>query len=99
MGRVYIYYVVVMATVTEILHYPTLKTVLLVENILREAKEPLSRYDIMKKMNNRLMHQTLNVIIQYFVEKNMVLDTPKGILWVYTSSKKIDEWLNDSVRL
>ncbi len=88
-----------MAVITEVLHYPTLKTVLLVENVLRDAKEPLTRYEILKRMNNKLMRQSLNIIIQYLVERNMVIDSDKGVFWVYTPKKKLVEWLKDSVEL
>jgi hypothetical protein len=88
-----------MKVITEVLHYPTLKTVLLVENILRDAKEPLTRYEIMKRMKKKVMRQSLNIIIQYLVERNMVLDSDKGVLWVYTPKEKLDEWLKDSVEI
>jgi len=88
-----------MATVTEVLHYPTLKTVLMVENILRGAKEPLTRYEIMKRTKNKVMRQSLNIIVQYLVERNMVLDSDKGVLWVYSPKEKLDEWLKDSVEI
>jgi hypothetical protein len=88
-----------MVVVTEVLHYPTLKTVLMVENILRDVKEPLTRYEITKRMKNKVMRQSLNIIIQYLVERNMVLDSEKGVLWVYTPKEKLDEWLKDSVEM
>ena len=84
---------------TEVLHYPTLKTVLMVENILRDAKEPITRYEIMKRLKNKIMRQSLNIIIQYLVERNMIIDSNKGIFWVYTPKNKLDEWLKDSVEL
>jgi len=88
-----------MEAITEVLHYPTLKTVLMVENILRDAKEPLTRYEIMKRMKNKVMRQSLNIIIQYLNERNMTLDSDKGVLWVYTPKKKLGEWLKDSVEI
>ena len=86
-------------TITEVLHYPTLKTVIMVENILKDAKEPITRYEIMKRMKNKIMRQSLNVVIQYLVEKNMVIDSEKGVLWVYTPKEKLNEWLKDSVEI
>jgi len=88
-----------MTTMTEVLHYPTLKTVLMVENILKDAKEPITRYEIMKRLNNKVMRQSLNIIIQYLDERNMILDSDKGVLWVYTQKNKLNEWLKDSVEL
>ena len=71
----------------------------MVENILRDAKEPLTRYEIMKRMKNKVMRQSLNIIIQYLAERNMVIDSEKGILWVYTPKDKMNEWLKDSVEI
>ena len=77
------------AQILEVLHYPTLKTVLAVEEILKEAKEPLTRYELMKRSNNRIMRQTLNTVIQYMEQRGMVLDSKKGIIWTYTPPAKM----------
>ena len=82
----------------QVLHYPTLKTVLLVEEILKEAKEPLSRYEIMKRAKNKVMRQTLNTIIGYMEKRGMVLDSEKGIVWTYTPPEKMKKLLKDSVK-
>lgn len=88
-----------MVTLTQTLHYPTLKTVLLVEEILKDAKEPLSRYEIMKRANNKIMRQTLNTIIEYLEKRGMVLDSEKGVLWTYTSPEKMKRLLKESVEV
>jgi hypothetical protein len=68
----------------QVLHYPTLKTVLLVEEALKKAKEPLSRYAIMKRLGNKVMKPTLDLIISYLEERGMALDTTKGVIWTYS---------------
>ncbi|HLC92598.1 MAG TPA: hypothetical protein VJH23_02740 [archaeon] len=83
----------------QILHYPTLKTVLLVEEILKDAKEPLSRYELLKRAGNRIMRPTLDVIIEYLEKRYMVLDTPKGILWVYVPKEKMRRLMDASVEV
>jgi len=89
-----------MATKTvQILHYPTLKTVLMVENILKKAKQPMSRYEIMKRSENKIMRQTLNTIIEYLEKRGMVLDSEKGVIWTYTPPAKMRRWLKDSVEV
>lgn len=89
-----------MATKTvQVLHYPTLKTVLRVEEILKEAKEPLSRYEIMKRAKNKIMRQTLDTILAYLEKRGMVLDSEKGIIWTYTPPAKMKKWLKDSVEV
>ena len=87
-----------MATETmQVLHYPTLKTVLAVEHILKDAKEPLSRYEIMKRSKNSIMRQTLNTIIEYLEKRGMVLDSKKGVIWTYTPPAKMKRLLKESV--
>jgi hypothetical protein len=62
-----------------ILHYPNLKTVLEVEEVIKNAKLPLTRYQIIKKLKNKIMKQTLNVIIDYLDNKGIIFDSKKGI--------------------
>ena len=81
----------------QVLHYPTLKTVLMVEEILKEAKEPLTRYEILKRSENKVMRQTLNTIIEYMERRGMVLDSKKGIIWTYTPPAKMRKLLKESV--
>mgnify|MGYP001610072721 CR=1 FL=1 len=88
-----------MTTSTQTLHYPTLKTVLLVEEILKDAKVPLSRYEIMKRAKNKIMRQTLNTIIEYMEKRGMVMDSKKGIIWTYTPPTKMKKLLKESVEV
>ena len=84
---------------TKLIHYPTLKTVLMVEEILKEAKEPLTRYAIMKRTKNKVMRPTLNTVIEYMEQRGMVLDSKKGIIWTYTTPEKMKKLIRESVKL
>jgi len=77
---------VVSAETVQIIHFPNLKTVLAVEAVLREAELPLNREQIKKGLKCKIMHQTLNVVLEYMEERGMVLDGRKGVLWVYDNS-------------
>jgi hypothetical protein len=83
----------------QVMHYPTLKTVLMVEEILKDAKEPLSRYEILKRSGNKIMRSTLEVIVEYLEKRYMVWDTPKGILWVYVPKNKMKQLMDASVEV
>ena len=73
----------------EIIHYPNLKTVLMVEEILKKADGPITRAKLKRKLPKEVMHQTLNVILAYLEEKGMIFDGRKGILWTYNPSPKL----------
>ncbi|MBS3076893.1 hypothetical protein J4233_01340 [Candidatus Pacearchaeota archaeon] len=72
-----------------IIHYPTLKTMLMVEKVLKEADTSIDREEIKRRLPVKIMHQTLNLILQYLEEKGFIADSHKGILWVYNPSPKL----------
>ena len=74
---------------TRVIHYPNLRTVLLVERILKEAKTTIDREEIKRRLPVKIMHQTLNVILRYFEDKDLIIDGHKGVLWVYNPSPKL----------
>ena len=75
----------------EILHYPNLKTVLMVEEVLKEAETVISREELKKRLPTQVMHQTLNVILEYLEERGFIIDGHKGILWTHNDNPKLRE--------
>lgn len=83
----------------EVIHYPNLKTVLIVEKILQNSNELMSREDIKRKLPNKIMHQTLNVILEYLERSGKILDGRKGILWIYNPSKKMQKAIDEGLEV
>ena len=78
----------------KILHYPNLKNILIVEEILKQEKNPVSREDIKRLMMKKIMHQTLNLILTYLEESGKIVDNEKGVKWIFRTDdnlKKIIE--------
>lgn len=71
------------------IHYPTLKTMLMVEKVLRQSDTVIDREEIKRRLPVKIMHQTLNVILQYMEEKGLIIDSHKGVLWIYNPSPKL----------
>jgi len=82
---------------TVIIHYPNLSTVLAVEKVLRESGVPLSKNEIKRRLGAGIMHQTLNVVIDYLEERGLVYVGPKGVLWIYNPNKKLKKAINDGI--
>lgn len=72
-------------------HSPTLNTVLMVEDVLRKANELITVADLKRKLPKKVMHQTLMQILDYLQYNGKVVIGTKGILWVYTPRKEIEE--------
>jgi len=83
----------------EVIHYPNLKTVLMVEEVLKKANLLMTREQIKKKLPNQIMHQTLNVILKYLEDSGKILDGRKGILWIFNPSPKLDKAIKDGVEI
>ena len=83
----------------EVIHYPTLKTVLMVEDVLKKANTLMTREKLKSKLPTKIMHQTLNVILKYLEDSGKILDGRKGILWTYNPSPKLDKAIKEGVEL
>jgi len=73
----------------EIIHYPSLRTMLMVERVLREADTMIDREELKRRLPSKVMHQTLNLILRYLENRGMIIDSHKGILWIYNPSPKL----------
>ena len=66
-----------------IVHFPSLKTVLMVEEVLRGTHGKLNREELKEKLPKKIMHQTLNVVLSYLSERGLISDNRQGIEWIY----------------
>ena len=74
---------------TEVLHYPTLKTVMAIEEVVQKSDEPISRNKILDKLPTKVMRPTLNFTLDYLERRGMVLETKDGFIWSLNPSKKL----------
>lgn len=73
----------------QVIHYPNLKTMLMIEKILKDAQTLITREELKRRLPVKIMHQTLNLILDYLEERGMIIDSHKGILWIYNPSPKL----------
>jgi hypothetical protein len=83
----------------KVLHYPSLKTVLMIENALMKANNAISRENLKKKLKKKIMHQTLNVVLKYLEDSGKILDGRKGIVWIYNPNKKLEQAINEGLKV
>lgn len=83
----------------EIIHYPNLKTVLMVEETLKNENRQISREKLKSKLKTKVMHQTLNIILKYLEDSGKILDGRKGIVWIYNTSPKIEKAITEGMEL
>jgi len=83
----------------KIIHYPSLKTVLMVEETLKKANKLLNREQLKKKLPKKIMHQTLNIILEYLADGGKIIDGRKGILWIYNPSAKLGKAIKEGIEV
>ena len=83
----------------EIIHYPSLKTVLMVESTLKNTNKLINREQLKKMLPTKVMHQTLNIILNYLEESGKIIDGRKGLLWIYNPSTKLNKAIQEGIEL
>jgi hypothetical protein len=66
-----------------ILHYPRLDTILNVEHIIKKAQQPLSKNEIDRRLEKKIMRPTLNTILNYLEESGKIATPKEGIIWIH----------------
>ena len=72
-------------------HSPNLNTVLMVEDVLKRAEEVITLAELKRRLPKKVMHQTLVKIIDYLQMSGKIILGTKGILWIFTERKELDD--------
>ena len=67
----------------EVLHFPRLDTILNVERLIKSAKDPLSKNEIDRRLEKKIMRPTLNIILEYLEQSGKIAILKEGIIWIY----------------
>ena len=81
-------------------HYPTLNTVFMVEETLKNMDESvISVAELKRKLPKQINHNTLKLILEYLEESNKIAVTMKGITWVHNTNPKIRNAIREGFEL
>ena len=83
----------------QILHYPNLKTVLVVEKTLQEADTIINKSELKRRLPTQIMHQTLNLILEYLEKSGKIIIGSKGITWTFNNNPKLKSLLSKAARV
>ena len=80
-------------------HSPTLNTVLMVEEVLKNVGELITVAELKRKLPKKVMHQTLIEILDYLQFSGKIIIGTKGILWIFTERKELEAMINRGTEL
>ena len=78
--------------VQEVLHYPRLDTVIMVEEAIKKAKEYQTKAELLRNLPKKVMYPTFLLILDYLEKSNKVyIDRKDGrIVWIW-NPKGVEE--------
>lgn len=80
-------------------HSPTLNTVLMVENTLKESGELMKVSELKRILPRKVMHQTLIQILDYLQMSGKIIVGTKGVLWIFTERRELDELIKKGIEI
>jgi len=83
----------------QILHYPNLRTVMVIEETIKNADTVVSKSELKRVLPTQIMHQTLNLVLEYLEESGKIVMGSKGITWIYNDNPRLRALLKRAVRL
>jgi len=82
------------------IHWPTLNTVMMVEDTLMNMKESvISVAEIKRKLPRQVNHITLMVILEYLEKSNKIAVTLKGITWIKNNNSNLKKMINQGMEI
>lgn len=87
------------AMLTRVGHSPTLNTVVMVEEMVSKAGEPLTVAELKRRLPRQVMHATLLKVLFYLQESGKILFTPKGVVWIFAPRAEIEAMKRRGIRL
>lgn len=81
-------------------HSPTLNTVLMVEETLKNINESVITVAKLKKiLPKQVNHNTLKIILLYLEYSNKIAVTLKGITWIHNTNPRLRKAISEGLEL
>jgi hypothetical protein len=81
-------------TQAQILHYPRLDTVLMVEKFIKKTSGEFKKRSLWENLPKKTMYQTYQVIFDYLVESGKIgIDREGHICWIW-NPKLVQKYMN-----
>jgi len=67
----------------QVLHYPRLDTVLMVENLVKKSKEYPSKRQLWVSLPKKTMYQTFKIILEYLIDSGKIVIKNGKVIWIW----------------
>jgi len=81
-------------------HWPTLNTVIMVEDVFKNMEESLITVaELKRKLPRQVNHNTLMIILHYLEKSNKILVTLKGITWIHNTNSNLKKQIFEGLEV
>ena len=81
-------------------HAPTLNTVIMVENTLKNMNESIITIaELKRKLPKQINHNTLKLILEYLEESNKIAVSIKGITWIHNTNPNLRKAISQGMKI
>ena len=81
-------------------HSPTLNTVFMVEETLKNMDESvITVAELKRRLPKQINHNTLKLILEYLEESNKIAVTMKGITWIHNTNPRLRKAIKEGIEL
>ncbi|HLD54879.1 MAG TPA: hypothetical protein VJB35_01335, partial [Candidatus Nanoarchaeia archaeon] len=86
-------------TVTKmnILHFPKLDSIFMVENAIQNSEDYPTRMELWKSLPKQMQYQTFKLILDYLERSNKIMFEGEKIIWIFANSKKLNELIQGAI--
>jgi hypothetical protein len=82
------------------LHWPTLNTVIMIEDTLRKSnKSIISVPELKRNLPKQVNHNTLILILNYLEQSAKIVTSLRGITWTFNKNKNLEKEIKKGLRL
>ena len=82
-----------------ILHYPKLDSILMVEKAIQNSEDYPTRMQLWKSLPKQMQYQTFKLILNYLEKSNKIMFEEDKIIWIFANSKKLNELIQRAISI
>ncbi len=84
----------------KISHSPTLNTVIMVENTLKDSDDSvISVAELKRRLPKQVNHNVLMTILRYLEESNKIAVSLKGITWIHNDDPRLRKAISTGLEI
>ena len=80
-----------------ILHFPKLDSILMVEKAIQNSKDYPTRMRLWRSLPKRMQYQTFKLILDYLERSNKIMFEDDKIIWIFANNKKLNKLIQEAI--